>query len=189
MRLRRGFALLVAIASSAIAWTVVPHAAAQDPDFENGVSVLFTMAGEDVRFRQLPEPGVPFGYVVTIAEPANRVTWFTDRPVRDAGTVPLKSFLRAWGPVGFHRDPPNAVIEITDGVDQSSVPATIENPRLRTDGALVFRATLLDETTPPKEAPSVSAFIDADDGSKEGSKEGSTWPMPKFRFVVDLGTP
>ena len=22
----------------------------------------------------------------------------------------------------------------------------------------------------------------------DGSKEGSTWPMPKFRFEVDLGT-
>ena len=182
MRPLRRSALLIATLALALATAASPPVAAQDPDFDNGVSVLFTMAGDNVEMRWLPDRLGQRSYVVTIAEPTNRVTWFTDRPTRDAGTVSLASFLRAWGPVGFHADPPNAAIELTNGVTQLSVPATIANPRLRTDGALVFRATLLDKAVQLSNAPSASVFIDADDGSKEGA----TWPMPKFDFVVCL---
>gem|GEM_PF-5902045 len=169
----------VAVAATAAALLVLGSqpSHATDPDFNNGVSVLFTLAGDDVDVHQLTPRS---DYRVTIASPTERVTWFTDRPDRDAGTVALQAFLRAWGPVGFQADPPNAVIELTDGASQLSVPATIVNPRLRVDGALVFRATVLDESQWLQAAESVALFIDADDGTKEGS----TWPMPKFQFIV-----
>ena len=181
MRAGRTSALLVASGMLAVVTGAAPPSHAEDPDFSNGVSVLFAMSGNDVDVRRVESESQNRSYVVTIADPWERVTWFTDRPTRDAGTVSLTSFLRAWGPIGFQADPPNAVIEMTSDTQRDGVPAEIANPRVRADGSLVFRATLLEESQRLHDCSQVALFIDADDGSTEGS----TWPMPKFRFVVD----
>lgn len=44
-----------------------------------------------------------------------RVTWFSERPSRGAGTLPLRELVASWRALGFAQDPPNAVIELDGG--------------------------------------------------------------------------
>jgi hypothetical protein len=74
------------------------------------------------------------------------VTWFTDRPVRDAGHMSMSQFVGLWGVAGedsFESDPPNVAIEL----GQKTLIATMTDPRIESqaDGgkALVTKMTLV----------------------------------------------
>lgn len=66
------------------------------------------------------------------------VVWFTDRPVRDSGTMPIEAFVALWSEMGedtFRTDPPNVAIESAAG----SVIATMSAPSIIRDGDGSFR--------------------------------------------------
>lgn len=167
--------LLVALAG---AGTMAPSASAAESSTTD-VSVLFAVTGRDVTVTPLQGTS---DYLVTIALPAEQVTWFTDRPERRAGTMSLTSFVDSWGAVGFRQDPPNAALDLTRARKATIVTATMVAPRIRRDGALVFRAIPLDGQPTRRHFDSVAAFVDPGD---DGSVEGSTWPMPKFSFMIN----
>jgi len=54
------------------------------------------------------------GYKLILEEPHDTVIWFADRPIRQAGYVHIRDFLKAWdtGKDSFEKDPPNAVLVI-----------------------------------------------------------------------------
>lgn len=68
------------------------------------------------------------------------VTWFTDRPVRDSGTLDLTSFVNLWQNTSadsFANDPPNVAIEVparnTATGEPETVIAEMSAPALHTD--------------------------------------------------------
>ena len=68
------------------------------------------------------------------------VAWFTDRPVRDSGTIDLTSFVALWSSTSadsFQSDPPNVAIEVPARNTTSGEPETIISemsaPALHTD--------------------------------------------------------
>jgi hypothetical protein len=80
-------------------------------------------------------------YALTISEPGERITFFADRPVRMAGTLPLKDFVKLWEPGRtFHSDPPNVALAFGD--NGHVLVAELSEPRI--DGKdLSFQARLV----------------------------------------------
>jgi len=104
-------------------------AARTNADDGNG-TVLFVQTARSGSMRPV-EGGPPGTYTLTLDDPDARVVYFTDRPRRSTGTVPLDSFLAEWSnrADGFAGDPPNAalsagdrvvVVELTDPVSDGS---------------------------------------------------------------------
>ena len=61
------------------------------------------------------------------------VIWFTDRPVRDAGTLSMRNFVGLWSAKGtnmFTTDPPNVAIVYTSGGKQKTLIATMTAPMI-----------------------------------------------------------
>lgn len=87
------------------------------------------------------------------------IVWFTQRPLRKSGHVPLDEFLSHWknGTDSFETDPPNAVVTIKK---PESEPAIVElkNPRL-TATSLTYDVTILSGSLPSSTGP-VSLVID-----------------------------
>jgi len=63
------------------------------------------------------------GYKLILEEIDETVIWFSDRPVRKAGSVHIRDFLKDWdeGANSFKKDPPNAVLII-----DNSEPVVVE---------------------------------------------------------------
>ena len=57
------------------------------------------------------------GYKLTLKEMHDTVIWFTNRPDRKVGYMPIKNFLQTWdeGKNSFKDDPPNAILIIGNG--------------------------------------------------------------------------
>jgi hypothetical protein len=56
-------------------------------------------------------------YQVTLHKPAEFVSYFSDRPARKTGLVPVSEFVKLWNAndkSGFSQDPPNAALESKD---------------------------------------------------------------------------
>jgi hypothetical protein len=59
-----------------------------------------------------------------------QVTWFSDRPARDAGVIPVRGFVESWSGFGFSADHPNAALTITGARSRGhSVVLELSGPR------------------------------------------------------------
>jgi uncharacterized protein YjbI with pentapeptide repeats len=54
-------------------------------------------------------------YVLTLRNVGRQMVWFSDRPARNQGQLPVGSFPGSWKGLGFAADPPNAVLTLLDG--------------------------------------------------------------------------
>ncbi|MBN1684906.1 MAG: hypothetical protein JW855_05715 [Gammaproteobacteria bacterium] len=75
-------------------------------------------------------------YQLTLYNVAPYITYFTQRPNRNSGIVPLQNFVKAWnvGPNSFQDNNPNAVIvagQINDTINKNTPPllAALSNPQ------------------------------------------------------------
>lgn len=59
-----------------------------------------------------PVRGRAGSFTLTLVHPSARVVSFTDRPIRNAGSLSIRNFVRSWPGYGFNSVPPNAVIEV-----------------------------------------------------------------------------
>jgi hypothetical protein len=134
---------------------------AQDatPEAEATVSVLFVQSGSSGTMT-ISEDG---GYLLTIEDVDPYVLWFTDRPQRGAGYIPLGTYLELWteGSDSFQTDAPNGSL-IVNG---EPIAVEIMNPVY--DTALnSFRYTVVPlDNTPLADTLSLeipSLFIDSD---------------------------
>ncbi len=92
---------------------------------------LFAFDGRDAELAPVPGEQGRFTLTVPIARGNQLVTWFTDRPVRDAGHMSMASFVDLWtdsGDDSFTADPPNVAISF----EQKTVIATMTDPRIVT---------------------------------------------------------
>ena len=71
------------------------------------------------------------GYTLTHKEMHDTVIWFSNRPNRKAGSIPVKDLLKAWdeGKDSFKKDPPNAILVIAN-----SEPVVVELVLITSNG-------------------------------------------------------
>jgi hypothetical protein len=105
-------ALVISVLASSTLRFVMPVSAADSDSVEP--SLLFVFDGSDARLEPVrAKPGV-FTLTMPVRKSNHLVTWFTDRPVRDAGHLPLESFVNLWNSAeedSFKNDPPNVAID------------------------------------------------------------------------------
>lgn len=101
--------VVVGCGSSDSSSTSTTSATAKDP----GMSVLFAFGGRDASIQSVAGSDQTYSFSMPVNSADDNATWFTDRPVRDAGTFPLTQLTALWlqgGKNGFKVDPPNAAV-------------------------------------------------------------------------------
>jgi hypothetical protein len=91
-------------------------------------SYLFVFTGRNAELKPLARAGT-FELTVPLNSSNRLVTWFTDRPNRDAGHMRMRDFASLWqkqGENSFKNDPPNVAISS----DNKTVIATMTKPRI-----------------------------------------------------------
>lgn len=108
-------------------------------------SVLLVAAAESGTFEQAGDSN----YRLSLAGVDPQLTWFTDRPVRRAGTMDVQPALDGLF-TGGASGPPNAALSVTDPASARELVAVVEltNPTYDVAaGTLGFSARLLDQPT------------------------------------------
>ena len=90
--------------------------------------------------------------------------YFSDRPVRIAGHLPMPAYLDEWkagaGPDNFANDPPNATLSVYEGGKAENTLAVVEISHPVIEGKdLVYKYKLI-EGTMPKAGGATALFID-----------------------------
>lgn len=136
-----------------------PTAAEQDTaadTADDAPDVLYVMRGPG---------GVADGRVTLQAD---RIVWFTDRPDRDAGQLPVDALDQVWADSDFAADPPNAALHLGD---QTTI-VELTDPQLdAATGAASFALTAVGGALPSDGPGEVELFID--DGSVPTDPSGA----------------
>ncbi len=64
-----------------------------------------------------PVEGKP-RFKLTLRKVNPQVVWFSDRPARQSGHIPVGGFARSWEGFGFVEDPPNAALTLLHADDR-----------------------------------------------------------------------
>jgi len=104
---------------------------------------LFAFDGVNAAIAPVSKKQGRFTLTVPISRGNQLVSWFTDRPVRDAGHMPMDFFVSLWTKTdsdGFAADPPNVAISF----GSRTVIATMTAPAIITnkDGGKALRTTM-----------------------------------------------
>ncbi|MGI9187826.1 MAG: hypothetical protein ACR2J9_10005 [Gaiellales bacterium] len=114
------------------------------------VAVLVLLAAVPAASAKVKTPGILYaldassgevvhggdGYRLSMPA-ATRVTWFSDRPARQSGTMTLRGLVSIWRTSGFAADPPNAaVILASEGAELTHV-VELRRPRVA-GGSVTF---------------------------------------------------
>ena len=136
--------LVLGVVSIALVLGLNTPAVAEQSDADTPASYLFVFEGRDAKLS--PKGGSSFELRMPIRRSNHLVTWFTDRPDRDAGHMSMSKFVGLWDLAGedsFQSDPPNVAIEL----GQKTLIATMTNPRIESSKnggeALVTKMTLV----------------------------------------------
>jgi hypothetical protein len=95
---------------------------------------------------------------------SQQAIWFSDRPVRQAGHMSLKDYMKEWtaaaGPNNFSKDPPNATLSVYQpGKDENTL-TVIEISDPKVEGKDLVYTYKLIEGQMPKTGTAPSLFID-----------------------------
>lgn len=146
--LRAPSTLLAAALFLVVTSTLAPAALAQGPSepTEQEIGMLFTHTAE--RGTLTPVEGKP-RFTLKLHDVAPQAVWFSDRPARDSGQIPIRGFVRQWAGFGFDVDPPNAALTLLDAANgQDTVVLKLGAPRyLAETNTLRYSARTLDEAT------------------------------------------
>ncbi len=117
--------------------SLAPAATAASGKPSGAGSLLYVQQTEGGSLRHLRSGG--FELELTGVSP--RVSTFTDRPHRQAGSQRLRDFVSGWGKAGFAADPPNAALVLDRGPRSRDVAlVTLSHPRYdRRHGVLTYR--------------------------------------------------
>ena len=95
------------------------------------VSMLFVTEGPIAQMAPVEGQAGTYTFTMPIRTAKQPVIWFTDRPARDAGTLPMRNFVGLWSAKGtntFATDPPNVAIVYTSGGKEKTLIATMTSP-------------------------------------------------------------
>lgn len=110
-----------------------PDAAGAESSASTTVSqVLFVFEGRNAILTPLDSSILKM--VITIRRSDHLVTWFTDRPARDAGHITMEAFVSLWDldtNDSFKTDPPNIALELNG----ETLIATMTKPRIRSSNS------------------------------------------------------
>jgi len=117
--------LLGASIASALTFTLTRESksASSEPSY------LFVYEGRNAELTPIGDSETEFTLTVPIASESAKVTWFTDRPYRDAGHLTYKEFALAFTTDeedSFKEDPPNVAIQFED----TTLIATMTVPKI-----------------------------------------------------------
>lgn len=185
MKIGIGSAIFALLTSALVA----PSVRAEEQTTEEAASVLFTFDGHEAELRSVGDDRGSFELVMPLRTPQHLVTWFTDRPRRDAGTISMRKFVSLWAngrANGFAFDPPNVALDFGNNV----LIATMTRPRITTIGTgtkvLKARLTPLEDSALDVmlEGPSV---ISAHAQRKPARPIGSRHSIPRISAFIDSG--
>jgi len=133
-------ALVVAVAFTS---AVAAPARAADGAASTQPAYLFAFDGKDATVAPVAGEKGTFTLTVPITRGNRLVTWFTDRPIRDAGHITMPFFVDFWvdsGEDGFAANPPNVAIAF----GSRTVIATMTDPEIVTakDGSRSLVSTM-----------------------------------------------
>jgi hypothetical protein len=136
-------------------------------------------------------------YQLTVAQTTG-VTYFTDRPQRRSGVMPLSVFVNNWARSGFTTDPPNAALVISGApANRDTFIFRLTRPRVGRHGSVQFTALVLPpsqaslglhdlaakaDTKLPKSFRTASVFID--NGNVVGAPSGPAQITAKLQDVA-----
>jgi hypothetical protein len=168
MRLRH----LTIAALTLVALAVVPVAAQAKGQTAQSLFVLDAAQGS-------LEHRAGSGWTLRLARTSPLVTRFTDRPVRQADTTRLRTFVRQWKAYGFRADPPNAALVIAGAPRNRDVFVfTLRQPRI-SGRTVVFSVTPIGATT-----TGLAAFAGRADGLSALRRVGARADAPRrIRFA------
>jgi len=106
-------------------------------------SYLFVFDGRKAQLKPVGGNARTLELTVPLRKTNHLVTWFTDRPERDAGHMSMATFTSLWQEQGdntFKNDPPNVAISF----DNKTLIATMTNPKIITTkgGGQAFKSTM-----------------------------------------------
>ena len=106
-------ALAVVIVAAGLFFTINGDEKPSAKSSANAPSYLFVYEGENAEIKPIGDAGTSFTLAVPIKSEFNQVTWFTDRPYRDAGHISYKYFVSMFyesSSDSFKVNPPNVAI-------------------------------------------------------------------------------
>ena len=114
--------------------TTATAAAAVAADEGVAPAYLFSFFGTDATVKPVAGSKVAYDVSVPVDSASTEVTWFTDRPNRDAGTMSFDALASLWtkeGKDSFKADPPNVSIVFGsgDGVTRTTI-AEMSNTKI-----------------------------------------------------------
>jgi len=124
-----------------------PVAPAQQGSQEQEIGLLFAQTAN--RGTMKPIKGTP-RFNLKLFGVNSQVVWFSDRPARQSGQIPVREFTRSWAGFGFVEDPPNAALTLLRAHNsQDTVVMELGRPHLKKKkkSRIRYSAQILDEAT------------------------------------------
>jgi uncharacterized protein YjbI with pentapeptide repeats len=142
----RGLPLASLGALVAIGVALSPLASAQQQPQQQEIGLLFAQTAN--RGTMTPIKGTP-RFKLRLRGVNPQVVWFSDRPARQSGHIPVRDFVRSWAGFGFVEDPPNAALTLLHAADhQDTVVVALGRPDFKKKKDQIrYSARILDEAT------------------------------------------
>lgn len=106
---------------------------------------LFVIEGPSARMVPVAGTADAYTFTMPLRSATQWVVWFTDRPIRDSGHLPMTTFVGLWskpGSTSFGADPPNVAISYAAKGARKTIIATMSQPSVRPRPAPGRPATL-----------------------------------------------
>jgi len=137
--------------------TIVMTAATLSPAIaaDEKVQLMFVQSAEGLKAD---------GTTLRLVNVSPQTIWFTDRPVRKAGHVPMAGYMKEWtsaaGADNFSKDPPNATLSVVEPGKELNTLSVVEISHPVLDGKdIVYRYKLI-EGQVPASGGATALFID-----------------------------
>ena len=134
---------LVAVAATACAPASAGERPAQKPQ---DIGLLFAATADGGTMEAVEGTS---RFELTLNKVTPQVVWFSDRPARQSGHIPVGELVESWEGYGFVEDPPNAALAVVGADDsQDTVVVELGSPELdEQQNTVRFAAEVLDEAT------------------------------------------
>jgi hypothetical protein len=156
MKTYRNLSTLIVL-TGALILSIAPSARAEDkkPADEKKAQLMFVQMADDLKAD---------GQTLRLVNVGQQTLYFSDRPVRIAGHVPMADYMKEWtaaaGADNFAADPPNATLSVYEPGSKENKLVVIKISQPVIDGKdLVYNYKLI-EGTMPKAGGATSLFID-----------------------------
>jgi hypothetical protein len=155
MTTKRNFIAAAALLAAVPQLTLAPSLTMAEESKDDKAQLMFVQTADDLRTDDK---------TLRLVNVGNQTLYFSDRPVRIAGHMPLAGYLDEWkasaGPDNFAKDPPNATLSVIEPGSKESTLAVVEISQPVVEGPdLVYHYRLI-EGPMPRSGGATALFID-----------------------------